>query len=213
MKDRKVVIFDFDGTLADVVPLMREIYGEFATKNGYPELTEEIFQNLRKSTLREVFKWVGVKPWQLPGLMRKGRVLFAEKSDKVKLFKGVSKLVAELHKSDWEIYILSSNSPATIHDILVRNKIDDYISILKRPSLFGKAQSIKALVRKKNYDKKNVWMVGDEVRDIEGANKAGVNSIGVTWGLQHEIVLKKAKPTHLAKTAVQLRKLLIQGDK
>lgn len=213
MNEKKVVIFDFDGTLADVVPLMREIYDEFAAEHGYPELTEDIYQNLRKSTLKEVLKWVGVKPWQLPGFLRQGRILFAEKRDEVELFNGIAELVTTLHQAGCQIYILSSNSAETIHVILKRNKIDQYITILKRPSLFGKASSIKRLVRKKHYHKSDVWMIGDEVRDIEAANKAGVNCIGVAWGLQHEIALQKANPTHIAMKVGELKNLLIKGEK
>ena len=41
VKDQKVVIFDFDGTLADVEPLIRQLYTEFAGKRGLTELTPE----------------------------------------------------------------------------------------------------------------------------------------------------------------------------
>jgi len=208
----KVVVFDFDGTLGDVIPIMREIYGDFARQKGYPELTEDVYQKLRKGTLKEVLKWMGVRPWQIGGLLREGRSLFYIRSQEVQLFPGVAKLVKELHKEGWDIYILSSNSPKTIKEILARNDIDELVNILKRPPLFGKASSIKALIRAKKYDKSRVWMVGDEVRDIEAANKTGIKSIAVAWGLQHEIAFAKADPTKVALKVPELRKYLLEGE-
>ena len=200
------------GTLADVVPLMREIYGEFSVKHGYPALNDEDFERLRKGTAREVFKWAGIKPWQLPGLLKEGRKMFSVRSGQILLFAGVAELVRELHAEGWHIYILSSNDSATIREILKRNQIESIATKLSRPPLFGKASSIKALLRANDYERHNVWMVGDEVRDIEAANKAGVNSIAVAWGLQHEIALAHADPTRIALKVPEIKKYLLKGE-
>lgn len=205
---KNVVIFDFDGTLADVVPLMRQIYNDFALKKGYPHLSEENFQELRKGTLKDFLKWIGVKPWQLPGLMKEGRAVFHVQSEDVRLFDGVTNLITKLHNDGWHIYILSSNSNKTIHEVLTRNGINDYIKILKRPSLFGKANSIKKLVKKHRYEKSNTWMIGDEVRDIDAGNKAKINTIGVTWGLQDESIIVDHNPNFMANTIDDIYKAL-----
>lgn len=201
---KKVAIFDFDGTLGDVIPLMRQIYVDFALRKGYPELTDEIFQQLRKGTLKEIIKWIGVKPWQVPGLMKEGRSLFHVQSKDVLLFPGVTKLINQLHNDGWDMYILSSNSTVTIHEVLERNSIHQHIHILKRPSLFGKATSIKKLLNNHKYAKPNVWMIGDEVRDVEAGNKAGVKSMGVTWGLQDESILTLHHPTALVRSVDEI---------
>lgn len=204
----KVVIFDFDGTLADVEAIIRQLYGEIAPKRRWPELTDEAYQTLRRGTLREAMRWLGVRPWQLPGLMRVGRTLFHKHSASVQLFVGIPELVEQLHEDGWHIYVLSNNSVVTIHEILERNNVDHYVHVLKRPALFGKAASINKLIKQRRYDRNNVWMIGDEVRDIQAANKARVKSIAVSWGLQDESVLQKTRPTHLAHDVTEIKKLL-----
>lgn len=208
MNSKKIVIFDFDGTLADVSTLLRELYAELAKERGWPELTDTAYKKLRKGSIQQAIRWVGIRPWQIPGLLREGRNLFRGRSDEVELFYGIPKLVHNLSKQDLELYVLSSNSPSTIKKVLRSHGIGDKMHILKRPSLFGKDKSINKLVENEHYDKQYVWMIGDEVRDIDGANKAGVNSIAVTWGLQDESILKKANPTAIAKKPADIERII-----
>lgn len=208
-KTDHVIIFDFDGTIADVVPMIREIYNDMAKKRNMPELTDDVFENLRKKTLREAIKWIGVKPWQIPGLLNAGRKEFYKKRKEVELFDGCAELIIGLRAENVPVYILSSNSTTTIRSVLRRYEIDDDVEVLKRSSLFGKASSIKRLVRSHGYSKQNVYMIGDEVRDIEAANKAGVNGIAVTWGLQHESILAAAHPKHVVHTVKELSTIIV----
>ncbi len=211
MKTQRVVIFDFDGTLADIEDLIKKLYGEVAESRGWPALTDEKYRELRTGTLANALKWVGVRPWQLPGLMREGRNRLYEVRDQIKLFPGVKEVVARLHKDGWHIYILSANSTKTIHQVLARNGIDRMVTVLKRPAIFGKATSINKLIWRKRYERSCVWMIGDEVRDIEAATKAEVNSIAVAWGIQDISLLMQYNPTAVAKTAKDVESILKQG--
>ncbi len=204
----KVIIFDFDGTIADVVPIFRKIYAELATQYKLPEVTDEDFYELRKKNLKQVLKWAGIRYWQLPSILSKGRTMFAHHKKEAKLFDGVPEIINKLHDNKCDIYVLSSNSEATIKNVLERYKVADKVTILKRPSLFGKSRSINKLVSAKKYDKANVWMVGDEVRDVEAGNKAKVNTISVSWGLQDGSLLAQQQPTYLVDTVSQLKEIL-----
>ncbi len=202
------VIFDFDGTLADVIPVFKEIYHELSPRYGLRDVSDTDYRQLRKKTAWEVVRWTGLKPWNFPGLLKHGRKLFAESKDQVKLYDGIPELIKTLHKNGYKLYILSSNSESTIRSILNRYSLDDEVVVMKRPWFFGKAGSIKQLVMRKKYDKQTTWMVGDEVRDVRAGNKAGVQTISVTWGLQDGEILKKQNPNHLASKVSELSKIL-----
>lgn len=206
------IIFDFDGTLADVSNVVRKVYGEMAIARGWPELTDRDYKKLRKGSITQAVRWVGIRPWQIPGLLREGRELLKKRSSEIELFKGVNILINQLHKSGISLYVLSSNSESTVRSILKKNDVSN-IHILRRSSLFGKHKSIKKLVGRQNYDKNRVWMVGDELRDIEGAKKAGVRSIAVSWGLQDISVLKKAGPDYIAKKPEDIAKFINENAK
>lgn len=209
--DTNVAIFDFDGTLADVAEIIRALYGDLALQRGWPELTDAEYKKLRKGTVQQALKWVGIRPWQMPSLLREGRAQFKSRSDDILLFNDVSEVVTQLHEAGWHIYILSSNSPDTIRKVLKINGLDDKVTVLRRPSMFGKAKSINKLVESRDYAKDRVWMIGDELRDVDGGNKAGVKSLAVSWGLQDISVLRAAHPTAVADKPVDIVTILNQG--
>lgn len=211
VSSHKVAIFDFDGTLADSVPIIRAIYGELASKNSWKELTDKDYERLRKGTLREARKWSGIPWWQYPLLIRGAKKLMKLEAANVKLFPGTPELIEDLHGNGWHIYALSRNMPETISQVFERYDIEGRVLVLNRRkrSLGSKTAAIRKLVRRYEYDKDNVWMVGDEVRDVRAANRAGVKSVAVGWGIQDMSILKAFNPTCTADNVKELRKNLI----
>lgn len=203
-----VIIFDFDGTLADVVPIFIEIYNRLAPGFGLKNINQSEYENLRTKSIWQIVRWTGLKPWQFPRLLREGRRAFAKSKDKVTLFGGVPELIKKLHTQKIPIYILSSNSERSIRSIMKRYGLDDEVIVMKRPWFFGKAGNIDQLVARKKYDKSATWMVGDEVRDVKAGKKAGVKTISVSWGLQDEQILKKQNPDFLVSNVNDLTKIL-----
>lgn len=203
----QVIIFDFDGTLADVVPHFREIYHKLAPKYKLRTISEVEYVELRKKSIWYVMRWTGLKPWQLPGLLNDGRKLFAKVKKEVELFDGVAEVIIELDKQGHKLYILSSNSEATIRSILRRYGLNDEFKVMKRPLFFAKFINIIQLVRVKKYDRKTTWMIGDEVRDVKAGKRAGVRTVSVTWGLQAREILKTKKPDYITDSVKELSKI------
>lgn len=212
MSAKKVIIFDFDGTLADTAPIIRSIYTELAAKNKWRPLTDKDYEVLRRGSLNQARKWAGVRWWQFPMVVRTARRLMKLEAEKVILFPGMLELITELKEKNFKLYILSLNLSDTIRHVLERNNLLDNIEILQRRkrSLGKKAAVIERLVRSQGYNKKSVWMIGDEVRDIQAAGRVGINSVAVAWGLQDVSILKQYKPTHVASSVKELRSFLVK---
>ncbi len=209
-KQKKVIIFDFDGTLADTAPLIRKIYNEIAERDGLKEMTEEIYADLRKGSLKDARRWSGIRFWQFPRMVWSVRKLLNLESEKVKLFPGIVDLVATLEAEGHDLYILSRNSPDTIYRVLERYKLKNKFTVLhlKKRNLGSKSATILSLIRKKSLSRSTIWMVGDEVRDIQAARRARIKSVAVDWGLQDEAILSLQRPTHLVTTVKQLTSIL-----
>lgn len=211
MATPKVVIFDFDGTLADTAPLMRKIYAGLVQSHDLKAMSDEDYAMLRKGTLTEARRWSGARWWQVPLMYRSVKKLMITEAENVKLFHGVPDMIRDLHEQGTEMYILSRNTSETIARTLERYKLQKYLHILprRRWTLGDKARVISSLVRQQSLSPQSVWMIGDEVRDIQAANKARVSSIAVSWGLQDESILARYQPTHSVTSIEELHQALL----
>lgn len=207
MKRRGAIIFDFDGTIADAEAVMLEIYKPLSEEYGWPKLTKKEYFRLKKGNPKEVMRWANIKLWQLPRLVKLARDEYKKHADDVKLFKEMPELINTLAK-DNDIYILSSNERDTVEGILSGNGFKADIQILHSSPLLGKGKILKKLIRSNKYNRKDSWMIGDEIRDVEAGKKAGINTIGVNWGLQSEAGIKKASPDHIAKKPSDIKKFI-----
>lgn len=206
----KYVIFDFDGTLADMKALFLEIGNEIGAKKGWPKVDEKVYQKLRKGNIKDGLKTLGVSFREVPYALVQAKRMLALRTDEIKLFKDIPELITRLHSEGFELYVLSTNSRKIILSVLESYKLLDKINVLPSSGLFGKAPVIKRFTRARRANKSDVWYVGDELRDVEAAKKAGVNIIAVTWGLQHPDTLKSAEPTIVVDNPQQIVKNLLK---
>lgn len=209
---KRVAVFDFDGTLADTARIFKVIYKDMAEKHNWKHPTDEDFENLRKGTIRDARKWAGIPLWRLPFVIHNVRRAMRRDVDQVVLFPDVVELIHDLHKQDLEIYILSRNLPETIQGALERYELAGKTQILRRKKRYfgSKTIALVALLRNRHYNRKQIWMIGDEIRDILAAKRARVNSVAVTWGLQDVSILKRYNPDYLVKDVAELRRVLQQ---
>jgi phosphoglycolate phosphatase len=195
-----IIIFDFDGTLADSLSAMLRLYNEeVAPTRHLKEVTDTDWQKIRRMKVSEALRYVGIKPYQLPGLLTLGRRELLKHAGDIKLFPGIADVVRELAGQGHGLYLLSTNSQTVVQTVVNNHGIADYIQVLKSTAIFGKAQAVRHLMRKLKTNPAEVFMVGDEIRDIQAAHKVGVKIISVAWGMQPEDLLLSYKPDWLAK--------------
>lgn len=178
------IVFDFDGTLADSFVVMLQIYNELAESRGMRAVAEVDWLELRKGTIAKGLKWTGAKPMQLPGLLSQGLKLVEARTADIKLFPDMIPVIHSLAKDGYQLFVLSTNSQALIQDVLNKHGIGQEITVLKSSRVFGKAAALKKLIRFYKLQPADVWMVGDEVRDMLAAKRAGVHPVAVSWGFQ-----------------------------
>ena len=205
----KTIIFDFDGTLADSLVVLLEIYNELATKRGFRTVNQEDWMLLRQGTIAQGLRWTGIHPMQAPGMLAQGLKLLKPRTSEIKLFPEMIPVVERLASQGHKLFVLSTNSQDVIREVLNKHGIDDQLEVLKSSRVFGKAQAIRKLVRSHHLDPAEVWMIGDEVRDMRAANRAGVRGIGVSWGFQPaETLAAVGGAVRIAKTPADIEKLI-----
>src|SRR5688572_14123244 len=92
----KLVIFDFDGTLADTLPFMLSVMDQVIDKYALRRIDEREIDMLRSLDARKVMKYMGVPLWRVPGIGKYALGLLARESHRLPLFEGVDRLLRVL---------------------------------------------------------------------------------------------------------------------
>jgi phosphoglycolate phosphatase-like HAD superfamily hydrolase len=201
---KKIVIFDFDGTIADTFPIASKIFKKVIKEYGYEDITDKDIQKLREMNPIQIITHFKFPPWKVPGLINQVRDNLSKHVNKIKPFKGIKDLLYEFKKKGIKFGIVTSNNKKTVDEFLLLNIFPDFDFIEAEPNIFKKGSHLKKVVKKYKFKRKNAIYVGDEVRDIEASRDAGVDVIAVTWGYNKKEVLLENKPTYIANTPKEI---------
>lgn len=207
--NNKAVIFDFDGTLANTEGFLRQIYRDVAREKGWVPLNKSTYRRLFTASIWDAARWSRFRPWRLQYLVSESRSRLQARANEIEIFKGLVKVINELHKSGYDIYMLSRNWQSTVQLVVDKHGLGDKVVVLEKPGFFTKHKSVKKLLIQKKYEKDETWMVGDEVRDLYAAKRAGVPFIAVSWGFQDEKTLKAFKPVAVVKDSSEIIKIIL----
>lgn len=192
----KHLIFDFDGTIVNSGPLV------FSSLLEYTHKTEYSWNELRDLPSNEVVAALGISKLDLPKMILKVRSDFKSKMKDQPLADGMKEAVSELKERGFVLHIVSSNSKENIEAFLdIHGMKEAFTSITSFFTIFGKAHGISTLLGDINVEAKDSIYIGDETRDIQAADKVGMQSMAVCWGYNSQRALEEYKPSRLALTA------------
>ena len=207
-----MVLFDFDGTLADTIPLIVASYHHTLAASGLPAEDEA-----------EVRSWIG-RPLQpvleerYPG---RGAELthtyrtwnLANHDELIEVVAGIGELVDDLHAAGARTGVVSSKKAETVRlglravglegriDVVAGQEQTDLHKPHPEPLLYS-ARRLGAAPRDCVY-------VGDATVDVEAARAAGMGSVAVTWGAGERALLEAAGPGYVVSDAAALRAVLL----
>lgn len=202
---KPLLIFDFDGTLAQTLETGINIFNDIAPEYGLNPVTMEEAHELRKLHTRALLDRLGVSRLMAVKLAAHIRKLLHERMDEVKLIPNVSDAIRELKEEEFRMGILSSNSAENVRMFLQRYHLDDCFSFIEAGvSLFGKPRRIRNLLRKVKVPSSETVYIGDETRDMEASRKAQVCGIAVCWGANGREALLPEGPEFCVDTPAEM---------
>lgn len=199
-----IAAFDFDVTLADTMPWFNSILNTVADKYGFRKIDAAERDQLRHRDASEILKFLGIPLWKLPAIMAHVRTLMQEIDPSVHLFDGIPDALARLKAGGLRLAVVSSNSLENVQRVLGPDTaalFDDYEC---GTDLFGKAAKIDRLLQRHGTPPERFLLVGDEMRDIDAARKAGVRVGSVAWGYNHVDALRDRGPDELFMQVAEL---------
>ena len=187
----RLVIFDLDGTLADSFPWFLQIVNSVADRHGFRRVEAHEVDALRGYGSREIIKHMGVPAWKLPSIANDMRTLKA--TAMTPLFSGVEAMLKTLSERNLILALVTSDAEENARRTL--GPLTQYIAYFDcGASLFGKAAKFKRLLSKTGVSPDQAIVIGDEVRDIEAAHKAGIDFGAVSWGYAKLEAIQKHHP-------------------
>ena len=206
--DFKVVLFDFDGTLADSFRAALQIGNRLAPEYGYRPVQPGEIEQLRRLPYRDVAAHIGLAWHKIPRVATRVRSELAAKLEEVQPIKGLREVLRELRARNFRLGILSSNTRDNIKRFLDAHELDEFDFITTSSSVWGKERRLKALLKSQRLSTTEVVYVGDEVRDIEATKALAVRVIAVAWGYTAREFLAAHEPDHLIDRPEELLQIL-----
>ncbi len=191
------LVFDFDGTIADTLQPAVRVFNTLAAKYGFRPLSSEDIQKVRDMSTAQFLKFARISRLKVPRLLLEGRQCIAAEMEQVKPVAGIVEVIEHLHRQVEVLGIVTSNSKQNVQKFLEHHKLHQFSFISTVPKLGGKHKHLKAVLKIFTLESDQVIYIGDEVRDIKAAQKAGLASCGVTWGFNSSKALREKKPTYL----------------
>jgi phosphoglycolate phosphatase len=196
----KLVIFDFDGTLADSARWLAEELNPLARRFGFREVGEAEIARLRGCDTQSVLAHLRIAAWKLPFIAAHLRRRMKQDAQTIHLVPGAKAVLRRLAAQGVILGVASSNSAANVRRILgpeVAALVNHYAC---GAGLFGKAAKFRKLLRLAKVKPSEALCIGDETRDIEAAREAGLACGAVAWGYATRDALAKRGPNWLFDT-------------
>ena len=208
------VLFDFDGTIADTG---RGIFSsiQYAVEClGFEPLDNATLCTFIGPPIYDSFKReLGLDDEKSDFAVKKYREKYSESGIyELDLYDGILPLMKSLKEYGIKLGIASSKPQNFIIRLVGFLGISELIDFISAPSADDTPQSKASLINNAaealNISKDKILMVGDRYFDINGANGAGVESIGVTFGYGSEDELKKSGATYIAGCAEEISDII-----
>lgn len=197
----KAIIFDWAGTLNDSFSSFCKV-----TDLMFNELGEE---PISADEIRLNFTAQYMKFWNkyFPDLAK-------EKQDEMYLkyytqmplsevYPGVVEVLKSLHEDGWMLFVVSSDPVERLIGEIEKSGCEHLFTKVFG-DVYKKNEVITPLIHDYKLDKNSTYYVGDMTGDIEAGRLSKVKTVGITWGFQHEIVLKASNPDFIINNIKEL---------
>jgi HAD superfamily hydrolase (TIGR01549 family) len=205
----RTLVFDFDGTIADTLEEARSIYNRMAPDYGLREVQPEEIPGLRHLSLKQLLHQLGISKRHVPSLIGRGTSMLRASIARMQLIEGMAEVLPEIRRHSHSFGILTSNASANVDLFLRSHGIRGLFGFISSTSkLTGKSKHLRAIRKTFSLHAHDMLYVGDEIRDIRAARKAGIAVAAVTWGFNSQEALAAENPDYLLQSPDEFLHLL-----
>lgn len=210
----KNIFLDLDGTITDSGNAIMTCAKYALDKMCCAYEPEEKLRRFVGPSLMDSFEHLyGMSEEQAAEATRIFRSLYVDnKMYDVTVYPGIPELLAKCRDAGLKTFVVTSKVQEYAGRIMEKVGLLDYFTgiIGPDPQDFSsdKSRLINRAVKDYSLEKSECVMVGDTRFDIEGAVKAGVDSIAVTYGYGNPAEMQMVHPTYKADNAEEIENIL-----
>jgi phosphoglycolate phosphatase len=180
----RLVIFDFDGTLADSFPWVLGMMNDVADRFKFRRVEPSEIDDLRNCDAREIMRRLGIRRWKLPMIARYVRSRMA---------------------------VVSANGEPTIRAVLgpYAGRFEAYSGGV---SLFGKRSKLMRMSKITGVPVDQCIVIGDEIRDLDASRKARMTFGAVSWGSTRREAMLARGPDYMFDTIADILGTVLETE-
>jgi phosphoglycolate phosphatase len=205
----RLVILDFDGTLADSFPWFSRILNSLADKHDFRRVEPGEVDHLRGLSARQIIKHLQISAWKFPRIARDLRQLATRDIGQLPLFAGVEAVLARLARAGLQLAVVSSNSEENVRAVLGRAAAASIAVYECGASVFGKRRRLRRVLSRTGIAADHTLVIGDEIRDLEAARAEGLRFGAVSWGYTTPAALAAHRPDLVFETVADIGARLV----
>lgn len=219
---KKLVIFDFDGTLVDTITDVGICFNQALAMCDFPQHPLERFADFAGGNLETVVSKMlpknKVTEDNITAVKNIYRQLYLEsKKINTRPYNGVTELLKELKRIGYKIAINSNKGQLLLDDMIGKlfdaNLFDDVVGYLEtrpsKPDPYG----VYLICDHCGCKREETVYVGDGESDVETAANAGIHCIYVEWGQGNKSDWNTRYEAKVVNTMLELEKALIGEEK
>jgi phosphoglycolate phosphatase len=188
-----LIIFDLDGTLVDSFPWFLRVLNDVAREFNFRQVAPEDIAGLRRAGALAILKHLELPLWKVPRVAAHMRRMKRAHLGEIPLFPGVPEMLDALRRSGIRIALVSSDSEANAR-LQLGDSIVHFSDFACGASLFGKAARFRRIVARAGLAPAAAIAIGDEMRDMDAADTAGIAFGGVAWGYADPDAMRARHP-------------------
>ncbi len=213
----KLLIFDFDGTLADTHELIIQTNQEAMRRMGFPVLEDQMISRTIGLPLEEgiLTMFPQLAREDLPAWVKTYRTIFDELKTRIipGLFPHVKETLEALHAQGYVLTVASSRLSLSLNDFLRDMGIAPFFSYVLGADNVSAAkpdpEPVLKTLRDLHFRADEALVVGDMPVDILMGKRAGAFTCGVTYGNSDREALKKAGANHVLDDFGRLPEIIV----
>jgi len=204
----KLILLDFDGTMADTFKEMVDINNKLYKELGTDPIDYFEAIKLRDVPMRSWLRIIEIPIWKVPKFIRTIINELEKRISTLELFPKMKNVIQTLSDKDIVLGVITTNSEGNVREFLNLNGLKQISFVKHADFLAGKTSVIKETLKEFKLSEEEVIYIGDTVGDIKDSKRAGIKCIAVTWGYNSESLLKKHEPAAIANKPEEIIKHL-----